>query len=66
MGREDEIRMIAYALWVQDGHRRGKALEHWLRAEYIWEQNQKIIAKPISPWERPTKTAAGAVLSGVN
>jgi hypothetical protein len=43
MRREDEIRLIAYALWVRDGKRYWKAIEHWLRAEVIWEQNQKIL-----------------------
>jgi hypothetical protein len=41
MRREDEIRNIAYALWVQDGYNKWKALEHWLRAEAIWEHNRK-------------------------
>jgi len=41
MGREDEIRIIAYALWVQDGYNHKHAIQHWLRAEAIWEKNRQ-------------------------
>jgi hypothetical protein len=41
MEREDErmseIRLIAYSLWVRDGYRHGRAVEHWLKAEAIWQ-----------------------------
>lgn len=43
MRKEDEIRMIAYALWVQDGYNHTRAIKHWLEAEAIWEQNHKDI-----------------------
>jgi hypothetical protein len=43
MGREDDIRIIAYALWVQDGNVHKSAIRHWLQAEAIWEQNRKDI-----------------------
>jgi len=43
MERQDEIRTIAYALWVQEGHNHWKALEHWLRAEAIRERNKKAL-----------------------
>jgi len=41
MGREDEIRIIAYSMWEQEGCRNGRDCEHWLKAEVIWEQSQK-------------------------
>jgi hypothetical protein len=37
MVREDEIRVIAYALWEQDGRPQGLALDSWLKAEAIWD-----------------------------
>ena len=43
MAREDEIRVISYALWVREGRRYGSAIKRWLEAEAIWEQNQKLI-----------------------
>ncbi len=51
MEREDEIRIIAYALWVQDGYNHTSAVKHWLRAEAIWEQNHKVIR----PSDQPNK-----------
>jgi len=37
MEREEEIKLIAYSLWVRDGYPHGRAIEHWLKAEAIWE-----------------------------
>jgi hypothetical protein len=37
MEKEEEVRLIAYSLWVRDGYPHGRAIEHWLRAESIWE-----------------------------
>jgi hypothetical protein len=41
MGRDDEIKLIAYNIWEQEGCRDGYDCEHWVRAEAIWEQQQK-------------------------
>ncbi len=41
MGREDEIRLIAYGIWQEEGCLDGRDCEHWFRAEAIWEQQQK-------------------------
>ncbi len=49
MEREDEIRIIAYALWVQDGYNHTSAVKHWLRAEAIWKQNHKVMRSPDKP-----------------
>ena len=40
-GREDEIRTIAYGIWEKDNRPRGRALEEWLKAELIWESEQR-------------------------
>jgi len=45
MGREDEIRLIAYSIWEQEGSYDGRDMEHWLRAEAIWEEKQKPVQK---------------------
>lgn len=42
--REDEIRQIACYLWEGKGCQGGHALEHWLKAEVIWEQRQEDLA----------------------
>jgi len=41
MGREEEIRLIAYSIWEQEGCCNGHDMEHWLRAEAIWEEKQE-------------------------
>jgi hypothetical protein len=41
MGKEDEIRIIAYSIWEQEGCIHGHDCEHWLKAEVIWEEKQK-------------------------
>jgi hypothetical protein len=41
MGREDEIRIIAYLIWEEEGCCDGHDCEHWLKAEVIWEEKQK-------------------------
>jgi Protein of unknown function (DUF2934) len=46
MGREDEIRLIAYSIWEEENCPDGCDCEHWFRAETIWEvQNEKASAK---------------------
>jgi hypothetical protein len=46
MGREDEIRLIAYSIWEQERRLDGHDWEHWYKAEIIWEeQNQKADVK---------------------
>ena len=41
MGREDEIRLIAYGIWEEEECPNGRDCEHWFRAEAIWEEQQK-------------------------
>jgi hypothetical protein len=43
MGREEEVRMIAYGLRMRDGNKPRRFLERWLEAEAIWEYNHKGI-----------------------
>jgi hypothetical protein len=56
MEREDEIRYIAYCIWEQEGCCHGRDIEHWIRAEVVWEEKQKKAAKaeePEKPAEKP-------------
>jgi hypothetical protein len=41
MAREDEVRLIAYRIWEEEGCVDGRDSLHWIRAEAIWEQQQK-------------------------
>ena len=42
MAREDEIKVIAYHIWQEEDCCQGHAAEHWLKAEIIWEEKQKL------------------------
>ena len=48
MGREDDIRLIAFRIWEEEGCLNGWDCEHWLRAESIWEKNQNPKTAAIS------------------
>ncbi len=41
MAREDEVKLIAYRIWEEEGCPDGRDCEHWFRAETIWEQQAK-------------------------
>jgi hypothetical protein len=62
MGREDEIRLIAYSIWEQESCPDGRNCEHWFRAEAIWEERNKKAAaksdttKPRQPVKQQTRS----------
>ena len=56
MGREDEIRVIAYHIWEEEGYCDGHDCEHWLKAEVIWEQKQKNAIASIDTKTKPKQT----------
>jgi len=41
MDREEEIRLIAYQIWEEEGSVHGLDAGHWQRAELIWENHTK-------------------------
>jgi hypothetical protein len=43
--RDQEIRLIAYHLWLDEGCPPDRHLDHWYRAESIWREQQA--AKPL-------------------
>ena len=40
MYHDEEIRLIAYRIWEEEGCPEGRDLEHWFRAEAIWQERQ--------------------------
>ncbi len=46
MDKEEEVRHIAYELWESSGRPAGCEVEHWLRAETIWQARQSPAAAP--------------------
>ena len=55
MAREDEVRLIAYNVWEQEGCPNGRDCEHWFMAEAIWEEQQ---AKAATSKRTAAKTPA--------
>lgn len=41
MDRDEEIRLIAYQIWEEEGCPHGQDCEHWVRAELIWGSHRK-------------------------
>ena len=41
MAKEDEIKLIAYNIWEEEGCVEGRDCEHWYRAELIWQQQRQ-------------------------
>jgi translation elongation factor EF-1alpha len=66
MGKEDEIRLIAYHIWEEEGCQDGHDCEHWLRAEALWEKKHNALVVPIGSvsefFTRPV--VAGVNLTG--
>lgn len=56
--RDEEIRLIAYRLWQDEGCPHGRHLEHWAKAEAIWQERQlgkEPMKKPAPKPKRKTK-----------
>ncbi len=44
MQHEQDLRQIAYQIWEEQGHPQGRDLEHWLKAEVVWQERQRNAA----------------------
>jgi len=40
MHHEQEVQLIAYHIWEEQGHPHGCDVEHWLKAEAVWQEKQ--------------------------
>jgi hypothetical protein len=61
--KEDEIRLIAYNIWQQEGRIKGKDCEDWLRAEAIWEQRRRFMWRQKRKLECVSKQGPDAYLT---
>jgi hypothetical protein len=52
MDREDNIRLIAYHIWEEQGCCDGRDLDHWLVAETIWQQMKEKGTARAKPREK--------------
>jgi len=53
---EEEVRLIAYWIWEDEGRPHGCDVDHWLRAEAVWRQRQITERLPVE--ENPAPQAA--------
>jgi Protein of unknown function (DUF2934) len=44
--RDAEIRELAYGIWQGEGYRHGYDVQHWLKAEAIWQEKYGPKSKP--------------------
>ena len=60
--RDEQIREIAYRIWQEEGCPAGSEVEHWLKAQSVWEEKHRSKSKPkqSKPLKKPKtrKTAA--------
>jgi Protein of unknown function (DUF2934) len=40
--KDDAVRSIAYRVWEEEGCPEGRALDHWLKAEALWNEEQEF------------------------
>ena len=53
--REEEIRLIAYRIWEEEGRPHGRDLEYWQKAEGIWEEQHREEPRANRPEKRTPK-----------
>ena len=44
--RDEEIRELAYRIWQEEGYLHGHDVQHWLKAESIWQEKRRPKSKP--------------------
>ena len=44
--RDAEIRELAYRFWQEEGYPHGYEVQHWLKAEAIWQEKHRPKIKP--------------------
>ena len=52
--RDEEIRLIAYELWLKEGCPDGRHEQHWFEAESVWQARQVQNTPPLE--QAPAKT----------
>ena len=64
MAKEDEVRLIAYHIWEEEGCPNGRDCQHWYMAETIWEERQKPATTQKVPAVAPARKPAHAPAAG--
>jgi Protein of unknown function (DUF2934) len=43
---QEQIRELAYRIWQAEGYPHGYDVQHWLKAEAIWQEDHRSESKP--------------------
>ncbi len=43
MERQEEVKVLAYRMWEDEGRPEGHALDYWLKAEDSWQHQQDLM-----------------------
>jgi Protein of unknown function (DUF2934) len=46
---QEQIRELAYRIWQAEGYPHGYEVQHWLKAETIWQEKHRPKIKPKQP-----------------
>jgi hypothetical protein len=65
--RDEQIRELAYRIWQEEGYPYGQEVQHWLKAEVIWQEknrpkSQPKLSKPVKRTKSRKTRAAEAEL----
>ena len=44
-----EIRELAYRIWQEEGYPHGYDVQHWLKAEAMWQEEQRLASPNLFP-----------------
>jgi hypothetical protein len=47
--REQRIREIAYRIWQEEGYPHGNEVQHWLKAEALWQEENNRAKPALEP-----------------
>ncbi|HEX2225650.1 MAG TPA: DUF2934 domain-containing protein [Candidatus Binatia bacterium] len=54
--REEQIRKLAYRIWQEEGYPQGYEVQHWLKAEAMWLEQNRPKNSPKRKVPKRTKT----------
>ena len=46
---QEQIRELAYRIWQAEGYPHGYDVQHWLKAEAIWQEEQRLARPNLFP-----------------
>jgi hypothetical protein len=60
---QEQIRKLAYRIWQAEGYPHGYDVQHWLKAEAMWQEEHRPKSKPkqSKPLTKRTKSRKTSV-----